>query len=95
MWGIETKDLAIARTAAEMARELDETFARGREQPSHADKHAERIGWLRAKLPEILEQFGITDPKDWVVERLIVVDIETMSPLFAESDIPVRSSGTE
>jgi hypothetical protein len=91
---IETKDLAFARTPAELTNELRTTFATGNSKPSAADRHLERAAWLRENLLLTLGWLGITGAlakKRWRVEPLMVVDHELRSPYIADCPLPVFS----
>lgn len=86
----EAKDLALARTPIELARELEETF--GTAPGSAANKHLKRTRWIKDRLPMVLSWLGIEDQQisRWVVQPLIVVDDVTMSPFVAQCPIPIR-----
>ncbi len=94
VWPIETKDLAVARTPAELATELRITFAEGGRKQSHAEKHLARAEWVRSHLGEVLHALGIEagSVTDWVVRPLIVVSHELMTPYIASSPIRVVPS---
>jgi hypothetical protein len=88
---VEAKDLAIARTPAELANELAETFQSSRDHQAAVDRHVERVGWLREHLGDVLAWLGLRDedPALWTVEGLVVLDIELMSPYLTDPPFPV------
>jgi hypothetical protein len=86
---VETKDLAVAKTPAELSNELEETFQSRDSRAAAVDRHVERVEWLREHLAYVLDWLGIDDdPKAWTVEGLIVIDIELMSPYLV--DLPFQ-----
>jgi hypothetical protein len=89
---VETKDLAVARTPAELTNELKTTFALGGDASSAADRHLERAAWLRSHLGEVLEWLEVgSDQSGWLVDHLFVVNHELFSPYMAGSVGPVLS----
>jgi hypothetical protein len=88
---VEAKDLAVARTPAELANELAEIFQSSGGEQAAIDRHVERVGWLRAHVADVLEWLGLgdEDPTLWSVDGLIVVDIELMSPYLIDPPLPV------
>lgn len=88
---VEAKDLAIARTPAELANELAETFESSGDKQAAIDRHAERVEWLRKHLAEVLTWIGLgdEDPALWSVEGLMVLDIELMSPYLIDPPLSV------
>lgn len=88
---IETKDLAIARTPAELANELSETFQVGAPKPSSVDRHLERVEWLRNHLPDVVNWLRLDPRKRWKVEAMVVTDSELLSPFLKRPAIPVLS----
>lgn len=90
---VEAKDLAVARTPAELDNELQETFKapEGR-RPAAIERHVERVEWLRDHIEAVLEWLGVDDDATlWEVEGLVVVDFEMMSPYLVDLPLPVRS----
>ncbi|MGH3070797.1 MAG: hypothetical protein ACRDNB_00840 [Gaiellaceae bacterium] len=87
---VEAKDLAIARTPAELSNELDETFRSSDTKQAAIDRHVERVAWLRDHLREVLDWLGLgaEEPTAWTVEGLVVLDIEMMGPYL--TDPPLR-----
>jgi hypothetical protein len=93
LWAIETKDLAFARTPAELANELKTTFAMGDRKPTAAERHLERTAWLRENLASVLISLGFSASvaRRWRVEPLIIVDHELRSPYVTGCPVPVVS----
>jgi hypothetical protein len=88
---VEAKDLAIARTPAELSNELAETFQSSADRQAAVDRHVERVDWLRGHLAEVLAWLGLDeeDPALWAVEGVVVLDIELMSPYLTDPPFPV------
>lgn len=87
---VEVKDLALARTPIELARELEDAFSG---QPgSSARKHQERTAWIKDHFPDVLTHLGISDEETrrWAVQPMFVVDQLTMSPFVANCPIAIR-----
>jgi hypothetical protein len=90
---IDTKNLAVARTPIEIARELRRTFkADDTDKESAVDRHLKRAAWLREHLGEVLAWLGV-DAGDgaadaWRVEPSIVVNTEV--PAAFLEDLPMR-----
>ncbi len=90
---IETKDLAFARSPAELGHELEDTFGTGGRKPSAVEKHLERTAWLKEHLEVVLGWLGLDNraTRAWRVEPLIVVDHELRSPYMTGCPIMVLS----
>ncbi len=90
---IDTKDLAFARSPAELAHELDDTFKVGGRKPSAVEKHLERALWLEGHLEGVLGWLSIDNKAAhaWRVEPLIVVDHELQSPYVTGCPMTVLS----
>lgn len=90
---IETKDLEVARTPAELANELHQTFLVGQAHASAVDKHLARVAWLRQYLRETLEwlKLDASSWRRWRVEPLLVVDRELMGPFLKQPPLTVLS----
>jgi hypothetical protein len=93
-WHLKTKDLAVARTPAELANELNETFQIGGARPSALDRHMKRVQWLRDHVNEVLSWLGLDSGRRWKVEGLLVTDTELMSAHLRRTPIPVVSFTT-
>lgn len=85
---IECKDLSIARTAHDMANEIQSLFHGHGHKKSYVEKHERRVSWLRANIDDVLVSFGINSAKRWKIEPLIVVSRELMTPYLHSS--PMR-----
>lgn len=74
-----------------MVNELSETFESRDDKPAAIDRHAERVAWLNEHRAEVLEWLGLAgeDPALWVVEGLMVLDIELMSAHLVDTPLPV------
>jgi hypothetical protein len=87
---IEAKDLAVARTPAELSNELAATFKSTATHQAAIDRHVERVEWLRERIPDVLAWLGLEDdPDQWSVDGLMVLDIELMSPYLVDPPLPV------
>lgn len=88
---VECKDLAVARTPFEMAREMDNLFRGQGERPSVVERHQTRTDWVREHMAHVLEWLKLDSNEIWQVEPLLVVDQELMSAYLQASPIPVMS----
>jgi hypothetical protein len=88
---IETKNLSLARTPAEMANELRTTFGTRQTSSTSAERHLERAEWIRDHRQAVLEWMGLDATRwaDWETRPVIVVDSETMSPYVTDCPLPV------
>lgn len=92
IYAVECKDLEGARTPAELANELRTTFGSSGKGRSGADRHVERVGWLRAHRRATLNHLGLAmDARRWRVIGMIVTDVPVMSPHVAECRLPVHT----
>ena len=81
---VETKDLYAALTPPELRNEMDRLFGSADGTPGDLDRFAERVGWVRDNLREVLGQlFGVDDPAEWVVRPVVVLDRDMISPRLA------------
>jgi hypothetical protein len=87
----ECKDLAVARTPFEMAREMDNLFRGQGERPSIVERHQKRSDWVKNHVPQILEWLKLDSKQIWQVEPVLIVDQELMSVYLQTSPIPVVS----
>jgi hypothetical protein len=89
---IETKDLAVARTPAELANEIESMFKGDYDHRPFVEKHLARTAWIREHLAQVLEWLGLTSRcRGWRVTPLIVLDQELLSPFLVQSPIEVIS----
>lgn len=86
---IECKDLAGARTFYEMGNELQEFFIETSGRRSILSKHARRVEWVKDNLEAVLSEVGITAKRKWIVNSLIVVDHELLSPYFRQCPVKI------
>jgi hypothetical protein len=92
LWAVEVKDLAFARTPAELANELESTFQTKGKKRAALDIHQERVAWLRGNLTLTLGWLRVPSTvaiKRWKVKPLVVVDHELQSPYIVRSPMPV------
>jgi hypothetical protein len=86
LWAVECKNLSGALTAAEVAREMSDHF--GAAGTTSVTKHAERVGWLEARVHAALERLGIEDSLDgWSVRGIFVTGRPVHAPYI--DDVPV------
>lgn len=86
---LECKDLAGARTPAELSNELKTTFGSGGKKSSAAQRHVERVDWVRRHLAQTLSFLGVgSGPEGWSVQGRMVVDTPVMSPFVAQCPLP-------
>jgi len=87
-WAIECKDFSAGRMPHELQGEMGKLFVGEGGKPSSVEKHARRVAWARAHVADVARQFNIEDTTGWVVDGLIVVDQELLTPYVRQS--PVR-----
>ena len=90
----ECKDLEGARTPAELHNEIASTFASGRTPKSAADKHEERVSWVKSNTDAVLTELGLELGGAWEVRGRIVTDIEVLSPYVMKCSLPVLTLHT-
>lgn len=90
---VEAKNLAGARTPAEFAKDLREVLEARGERSGSIDKHLERVAWLRDHRSEVLTALHLPsgDADAWVIEPLVVVNIESLAPFLVPPRVPVVS----
>ncbi len=90
---IETKDLAVARTPAELHNELESTFETRGGRSAAVDRHLRRVEWVRQHLGSTLAWLGLDSGKahEWAVEPLLVLSAELVSPYLVRSAVPALS----
>lgn len=91
LYVVETKDLSVARTAWELRSEIANLFeAKGRRRPA-VEKHMARAEWVSRNMGAALERLGLDGGEEdrWVVEPLIVISSELVSPRMMQSPIPI------
>src|SRR5437660_3774997 len=88
---VECKDLALARTPFEMAREMDNLFRGQGERPSIVERHQKRTDWIREHITLVLDWLNIDSTQEWKVEPLIVLDQELLTSYLRASPIRVMS----
>jgi hypothetical protein len=94
---VETKDLAVARTPAELANELEELY-RGRGGDTAAvDRLIDVASWVQRHRRDVLASLGINTSglrrwraRQWRVRPLVVVDQELLTPYLVET-VPTYS----
>jgi hypothetical protein len=85
----ECKDLEGARTPAELHNEIASTFGSGRTLKSAADKHLERVAWVKSNTDAVLTELGVEEGGLWEVRGRIVTDIEVLSPYVMKCTLSV------
>jgi hypothetical protein len=91
IYPIETKDLAVARTPAELANELSGTFQTGGPHKSSLGRHLERVEWLQQHLDQVINWLALDPSRKWKIEPMVVTDTELLSPFLQRTAIPVLS----
>ena len=86
---VETKDLRVAKTPAEMDHELRDSF--DPDTRSAAVKHCERIDWLRAHVEDTLTWLDLasTWSGEWRVEGCMVVSTALLSSYLGRCPVQV------
>lgn len=88
VWLLECKDLASARTPAELSLEMDNVI-RNAKGKSIIEKHGRRFTWFKTHKEQVLGVRGIQDAKRWKVRAVIVVDTDLMTSSFVRSPMPI------
>lgn len=92
---IECKDLALARTPAEIQHQLGELVHGSSDEPSTIEKHLARTQWMKNNLDEVLMQcFSIQRKGKWKVKPILVSDSELHAPHITSIPFPVWSIET-
>jgi len=88
LWALECKDLSGAMTAAEIAREMSEHFrAIG---STSMTKHAERVAWLKARIPAALQLLDLSGAAEgWAVRGLFVTERPVHAPYIEDVAFPI------
>jgi len=89
---IECKDLALARTPAEIQHQLEELVHGSSDKSSAIEKHLARTQWVKTNLDEVLMKcFNIQRRRAWRVEPILVSDSELHAPHIVSIPFPVLS----
>ncbi len=92
---IECKDLALARTPAEIQHQLEELVHGSSDESSTIEKHLVRTQWVKNNLDEVLMQcFSIQRKGKWKVKPILVSDSELHAPYITSIPFPVLSIET-
>ncbi len=92
---IECKNLALARTPAEIQHQLEELVHGSSDESSTIEKHLARTQWVENNLDEILMQcFSIQRKGRWKVKPILVSDSELHAPYIESIPFPVLSIET-
>lgn len=86
---IECKDLASARTPAELYNEMQTLLQGSAKKKAIVELHGRRAQWFEEHKIRVLEHLNADQPEGWTVVPLVVVDTELMAASFAQSPIPV------
>lgn len=79
---VEAKDFEVARTPAEIEREIRKLFVGTRKKRSTLELHERRVVWLRKHLSDAARAFDLEgDPQEWHVRGLVVTSEPLLSPL--------------
>jgi hypothetical protein len=89
---IEAKDFEVARTPAEIAREIEKLFSGTAGKKSTTELHTRRIEWLRQHSSEVVSHlYGDTDTTNWRVTGAVVTSEPLITPLVSSTALPVIS----
>lgn len=89
---VECKDLALARTPAEIQNQLKALVESSSGKPSTVDQHSARAKWVKNNLEEVLLQcFGIKKKGNWRVKPVLVSDSELYAPYISSIPFPAWS----
>lgn len=88
---IECKDLAVARTPAELSHELAALFTGLNGKDSTTTRQTKRAEWVSEHLDVVLSFLGLPLTHSYSVEAIVVVDEQLFTPYLAKSPIQVLS----
>ncbi|MEO8285009.1 MAG: hypothetical protein ABI670_01065 [Chloroflexota bacterium] len=88
---VECKDLAIARTAHEMALERKALFEGRATKLSAVEKQVVRAQWVRQNLLGVLSWLGLDAAGEWSVEPFIIVNMELITAYLVQPAVSVLS----
>lgn len=92
---IECKDLALARTPAEIQHQIEELVHGSSSGPSTIQKHLARVQWVEKNIDEVLMHcFNIQRKGKWKVKPFLVSDSELYAPHIATIPFPAWSIET-
>ncbi|MFA5862142.1 MAG: nuclease-related domain-containing protein, partial [Candidatus Thermoplasmatota archaeon] len=77
---IECKNLAAARTPAEMQHEIEQLLLGNAKTRPAVTKHVERVGFVKENLNAVVAWLGLDQGKRWTLADAIVVDAPAFSP---------------
>jgi hypothetical protein len=84
---IECKDLAVARTPAELSHELASLFTGSSGKDSTTSRQTKRAKWVSENLDAVLSLLGLPTGENYSVEAMVVVDEQLFTPYLAKSTI--------
>ena len=92
---VECKDLALARTPAEIKNQLESLVEGSLGKPSTVQQHSARAKWIESNLEEVLMHcFGIKKKGKWRVKPVLVSDSELYAPYISKIPFPAWSVAT-
>jgi hypothetical protein len=92
---IECKDLALARTPAEIEHQLEELVYGSSDESSTIKKHLARTKWIENNLDEVLMLcFSIQRKGRWKVKPVLISDSELHAPYITNIPFPAWSIET-
>ena len=92
---IECKDLALARTPAEVQHQMEELVYGSSIEASTIKKHLARVQWVEKNMDEVLMHcFNIQRKGKWKAKPILVSDSELYAPYIANIAFPAWSIET-
>lgn len=91
LYVVESKDLLLARTPAELENEIVKIFGKAGMRRSIIERHQRRVDWIRDNLINVSNYLNLNYDSSWKIEPLIVTDQELLTPYLLVSPIRVRS----
>lgn len=89
---IECKDLALARTPAEITNQLQDLVVGSSSHLSTAQKHLARAKWVEDNIEKVLmDCFGIKKKGKWRVQPMLISDSELYATYVGKIPFPVCS----
>jgi hypothetical protein len=91
LYVIECKDLALARTPAELSNELLNLFVGQGGKKSTMAKHEARVEWVTRNKNQVTKWLGCEESLNWQIVPWVVVSDDLFTPYLRKSKMRVLS----
>jgi len=88
---VEVKSFKVARCPYEIHIEHMSLFEDSGKKKCFVSKHARRVRWITAHIPDVVKQYGLETSHSWKVRGLFVVDQAQISNEAYHENIPMLS----